>query len=168
MTLVVLAWTFLLPEFPAEGEPGTPGFTAYLIAFLVHWTVLSVVVAVRLWRAGSGQPSVARRRMRMLTFASLAITVALVVSAASPDEDSMTAVLTSLLVTASAVAFLVGLAPPYLLRVLWRRPEQGELQEAIARLMSVTTEQGVADEVLPPTSRIVSARGVALRGSGDV
>jgi signal transduction histidine kinase len=165
MTLALVLWTFLLPEFPAEGEAGTTAFTAYLIAFLVHWTVLSVVVAARLWRAGSRQPSVARRRMRMLTFASLAITLALIVSAVGGDDGSIADLVAGLLTSASAVAFLLGLAPPPALRLLWRSPEQEQLQSAIARLMAVTTEQGIADEVLPPTARIVSARGVALRGS---
>jgi signal transduction histidine kinase len=166
MTVALLVWTFVLPEFPEEGEPRSTAFVAYLIAFLIHWTVLSIVVAVRLWRAGLGQPSVARRRMQLLALASVAITLALIVSSIANDEDSAAALVTALLATAAALAFLLGLAPPAGLRLLWRRPEQEQLQHAIGRLMTVTTEQGIADEVLPPTARIVSARAVALRGPG--
>jgi signal transduction histidine kinase len=166
MTVAVLVWTFAVPEFPNEGEPRTAGFTAYLVAFLVHWTVLSVVVAIRLWRAGLGQPNVARRRMQLLAIASVALTLALIVSSVANDENTVGALMTELLVTAAAFAFLLGLSPPAALRLLWRRPEQEQLQDAIGRLMIVTTEQGVADEVLPPIARIVSARGVALRGPG--
>jgi signal transduction histidine kinase len=166
MTIALLVWTFAVPEFPDEGEPQTAGFVAYLVAFLVHWTVLSIVVAVRLWRAGLGQPSVARRRMKLLAIASVALTLALIVTSLANDEDSVGALVTALLATAAAFAFLLGLAPPAALRLLWRRPEQQELQNAIGRLMTATTEQGVADEVLPPTARIVSAEAVALRGSG--
>ena len=164
MTVVVLVWTFVLPEFPEQGEPRSAGFVAYLVAFLVHWTVLSIVSALRLWRAGLGQPSVARRRMKLLALASVAITLSLVVTSFGGDEESLAALVTQLLATVSALAFLLGLAPPHALRLLWRRPEQQHVQDAIGRLMTATTEQGVADEVLPPIARIVSARAVALRG----
>jgi signal transduction histidine kinase len=163
MTAVVLLWTFALPEFPSDGEPYSGLFTAYLVAFLVHWTVLSVIVAVRLWYGGSGQPSVARRRMRLLTLASLAITIALFVAAFAPEDETATDLLSELLVTTSALGFLLGIAPPAALRWYWRRPEQSEAQQAIARLMRATTEREVADEVLPPMARIVGARAIVLR-----
>jgi signal transduction histidine kinase len=162
MTAAMLVWTFLVPEIPAAGEPRPAGFIAYLVGFLVHWTVLTVVVAVRLWRAGAGQPSVARRRMRMLAFASAAITVALVLAAPSSDRDSELALASALLASVSALAFLIGLAPPRLLRMLWRGPEQERLQDAIRALMLATTVEEVTQEVLPPLARIVGARKIAL------
>src|SRR5215207_1090449 len=66
MTLTLLVWTFVLPEIPAEGEPRSTGFLVYLAAFLFHWTVFSLVVAVRLWRGARAAPTVARRRLRVL------------------------------------------------------------------------------------------------------
>ena len=162
MTVVVLVWTFVLPEFPAEGEPRPASFVVYLVAFLVHWTVLTVVVAVRLWRAGRGQPSVARRRMQMLSFAALVITVALLLAASARDRGSALEFAVALLVTVSAVAFLLGLAPPALLRLAWRRPEQRQLQQAIGELMTATTEAEVVERVLAPMARMVGARAVSL------
>ena len=163
MTVALLVWTFVLPEFPEESEPRSAAFVAYLVAFLVHWSVLSVVVALRLWRAGAGQPSVARRRMKLLALASILLTLAIITTSFSSDEASTTALVTQLLATVAALGFLLGLAPPAALRLVWRRPEQQALQDAIARLMTATTEAGVGDVVLPPTARIVSARAVALR-----
>ena len=64
LTIGLSIWTFALPSVPASGEPRPSGFLVYIVAFLVHWTLLSVVVTTRLWRAGRGQPSVARIRMR--------------------------------------------------------------------------------------------------------
>src|SRR3712207_1722035 len=54
MTAALLVWTFALPEIPQEGEARSTPFIAYLVAFLAHWTILSIVVALRLWRAGRG------------------------------------------------------------------------------------------------------------------
>jgi signal transduction histidine kinase len=162
MTVAVLVWTFVLPRFPEEGESWPIWFALYIVAFLVHWTVLSIIVAVRLWRAGRGQPSVARRRMQLLAVAATALTLALLLSAFSSDEASALELATGLLATLSALAFLFGLAPPGVLRTVWRRPEQERLQQAITRLMSATTEEEVADHVLPPVSRLVGARAAGL------
>jgi signal transduction histidine kinase len=165
MTLALVVATFATPEFPQTGEPRPPWFLAYLVGFLVHWTVLATVVVVRLWRAGTGEPSVARRRMQLLSVASIALTTALFVAAAGPEEGGAVDLAVTVLVTVSALAFLLGLAPPQLLRVVWRRPEQQKVQTAIAHLVRATTEDDVTREVLPPMARIVGARAVALQGS---
>ena len=163
MTLVLLAWTFLLPDIPGEGEPRPAGFWAYLVAFLAHWTILALTVTVRLWRAGRGQPSVARRRMQLLSAASAMLTVALFVAAFVSDAGAGPDLVVDLLLTATAVAFLLGIAPPAPLRLLWRRPEQLRLQQAIEGLMGATSEEQVVRDVLPPMARLVGARTVALR-----
>ena len=163
MTLAVVAWTFLLPDVPGDGEPRPGWFIAYLVAFLVHWTVLAIVVAARLWRAGRGQPGVARRRMQMFAAGATAITVALFLAAVGAEEGTRIDVAVALLATASAVTFLLGLAPPPFLRAIWRRPEQRRVQEAVADLMSATTPDQIADRVLSPMAGIVGARAVALR-----
>ncbi len=162
MTVAVVVWTFALPDVPADEEPRSAGFIAYLVAFLIHWTVLTVVVSVRLWHAGRGQPTVARRRMQLLSIASAALTLALLLSAASPDEDTVAGLIATLLTMLSALAFLLGLAPPAALRIVWRRPELEQTQDAIAGLMSATTPEEVTDKVLSPMTRIVGARALAL------
>ncbi len=167
MTLVVLVWTFVVPEIPAEGEPQPPSWVAYVIAFVVHWTILAIAVILQLWLAGRRQPSVARRRMQLLSTAAAAITAAIVLAAfGSQDDDSATALAGALLGSLSALAFLLGLAPPAGLRLLWRRPEQEQVQSAIRSLMGVTREEEVAHAVLPAIARILGARAVALR-DGD-
>jgi signal transduction histidine kinase len=164
MTLAVVVWTFALPDIPEEGEPNTSGWIAYLTAFLIHWTTLSIVVTVRLWRAGRGQPSVARRRMQLLAAASAALTVAIFLSAVTGgDEADALALVVTLLVTLCAVTFLLGLWPPWMLRAWWRRPEVERVQAAIADLMGATTELEISERVLEPMADLVGARAVALR-----
>jgi len=162
MTATLLVWTFLVPDIPAQGEPRTAGFVAYLVAFLVHWSVLSAVVARRLWRAAEGAPTVARRRLYLLAFASSVITLALLLSGASGDASTGVEAAVTVLAGVSALAFLLGLAPPPLLRLAWRRPEQARLQQAIATLMAATSEEQVAQQVAEPMAAIVGARAVAM------
>jgi signal transduction histidine kinase len=163
MTLVLLVWTFSLPDIPQEDEPTSLGFRAYLIAFLFHWTTLSTIAAVRLWRAGRGQPSVALRRMRFLAAACVIFTAALLLAGLSPEEDSALSLAIGLLATASGLAFLVGVSPPAAVRLIWRRPEAARVQAAISSLMGAKTPADVTESVLPPMLSIVGARAIELR-----
>jgi signal transduction histidine kinase len=163
LTAIMVVWTFVQPVFPQEGEAWPPSFVAYVVGFTIHWTFLTIVVAWQLWLAGRGEASVARRRMRLLAIAASTITVALFVAISSTDPGSAVTLVSQLLSTASASLFLLGLAPPPLLRMAWRRSEQQRLQRAIADLMSASTDREVVDQVLPGMAEIVGARAVELR-----
>jgi signal transduction histidine kinase len=163
LTIGLSIWTFALPSVPAAGDPRPSGFLVYIVAFLVHWSLLSVVVTMRLWRAGKGQPSVAGIRMRMLSFASAALTVAIIGSAVATSQNSIGAVVVQVLACLSAVAFLLGLEPPQIVRASWRTPEQQRLQEAIRGLMTLaTTRAEVAQRVLGPVAALVGARAACV------
>jgi signal transduction histidine kinase len=160
-TLLVLA-TIALPHLPSEGESWPWWFALYVAAFLLHWSVLLTIVATRLWFAGRSEATVARRRMRLLALASVAITAALFLAAAVGSGESTGALVVGLIATLSAVAFLLGFSPPATLKMLWRRPEQARVQDAIGKLMTATSEEDVASRVLEPMALIVGARGIAL------
>jgi signal transduction histidine kinase len=161
-TTSMLVWTFALPSLPGSDEPRPAWFWAYVAAFLVHWTLLTSVSARLLWRAGRGQPSVARRRMRLLAGATVAITVALFLAVPSGSRDSVLALIAALASTASAATFVVALDPPRSLRTIWRRPEQERVQAAIGELMRAQDEQDVVARVLGPMAALVGASDVTL------
>jgi signal transduction histidine kinase len=164
MTVAMIVWTFALPHIPAPGERRTAGFIAYLAGFLIHWTVLSSVAATRLWRAGRGQPSVARIRMRLLAVAAGLLTIAIFAAAATSQSYSVPSLATNILAIASAIGFLLALAPPAVVRALWRRPSQSRVQDAIQDLVTLSrTQQEVAERVLAPMAEIVGARALCLR-----
>ncbi len=165
LSTTLVTATFLLPMVPAEGEAWPWWWVAYVVAFLVHWSVLLTIVAIRLWRAGRSEASVARKRMQMLAFASSMLTAALVFSLAAQDESSVGALLVALLAMLSGLAFLLGFAPPASLRLFWRRPEQMRMQDAIGELMAATSEEEVAARVLPPMASMVGARGITLEST---
>lgn len=164
MTVAMIVWTFAQPSFPAAGEPRPASFVAYLVGFLVHWTVLSAFSSWRLWQAGRTQPSVSRRRMKLLAGATALLTVALFLVAGTSSPDSPLQAAAQALAFVAAVGFLLGLAPPPLVRLAWRTPEQRRLQEAIESLVtSATTREEIVERVLGPMTDIVGARGIALR-----
>jgi signal transduction histidine kinase len=168
MSTVMVLWTFALPHrLPAAGEPRPAWVWAYLIGFGIHWTVLSAVVAARLWFAGRSEPTVARRRMQTLAVATTSLALAILVLVVNNDPDSPAALAAQILGFLSAVCFWLGLAPPAIVRILWRRPEQRRMQATIESLMRIaTSEQEIVRRVLEPMAAIVGARAVAIRDAG--
>jgi signal transduction histidine kinase len=162
LTSALVIWTFALSHLPAQGEKWPVDFAVYVVFFYVHWVVLSIASARQLWLAGRHQPSVARRRMRLLAVAGILLTLALLLTT-SAGSDSVRALVTQVLAIASAVLFGIGLSPPQLLRISWRRPEQERLQETIQSLMTLaTTQEEIAERVLRPAAEIVGARAIRV------
>jgi K+-sensing histidine kinase KdpD len=161
-TVGLTIWTFALPHIPEKGESWGAAFVVYVVVFVMHWALLSVVVSSRLWRAGSGQPSVAANRMRMLAFAAAALTLALL-AVVGAGSSSALAIVSQVLAILAGAAFLLGLAPPGIVKVYWRAPAQREIQNAIRELMTLaTTREEVAARVLPSIAAIVGARAAAV------
>jgi signal transduction histidine kinase len=170
LTAILVVWAFALPRIPQPGEP-RPGFLiAFTVVFMIHWSVLSIVSARRLWLAGAAQPTVARRRMHLLAIASAGLVIALLLLIFTSDKNSALSVASGALGFLSAAAFLLGFAPPAIVRLWWRAPETARLQEAIASLFAFAQSQKeVASRVLGPAAAIVGARAIAIRNArGDV
>jgi signal transduction histidine kinase len=166
LSIALVVWTFALPSIPQSGEARSAGFQAFVIVFFVHWTLLSAVAASSLWQAGGGQPTVARRRMRLLASATTLITLALLLTILTTKQDSALSLGSGALGTVSVAAFFVGFAPPRILRMWWRLPEQARLQQAMASLLTFAeTQEEVAQRVLEPAAAIVGASAMAIRNA---
>jgi signal transduction histidine kinase len=163
LTVSLTVFTFALPHFPASGEKWPPGFVAYVAAFFVHWTLLSITVTIRLWWAGRDQPSVAANRMRMLGFAAAALTVALLGTTFTSDQSHPGALVVQLLALIAIVAFYLGVDPPQIVRAYWRMPEQARLQDAMRDLVTLAIDRReIASRIAAPSAALVGARGLTL------
>ncbi len=166
LTVALIIWTFALRRIPQTGESYGTAFAVFIGVFMVHWALLSIVSAVRLWRAGSEQPTVARRRMHLLSGASFLLTVALVFAIFTRRQDSIVSLVSGVIATVSVVSFLFGFSPPYILRLLWRGPENTRMQAAIASLLTFAeSQEEVASRVLETAAAIVGARASAIRNA---
>ena len=171
LTAAVIVVTAVIPEFPREGEPRPGWVLLFTLLFLAQWTYLFVIVGVRLWRGGRGQPTLARRRMRILAMATAGLNLAIIISVVSPSDTqpAWLQLSSAILSLSTATLFFIGISPPQILRVLWRQPEQTELAGAMSVLLSSTTPNEVAETVLPHTARVLGAHGAALLdGDGAV
>jgi signal transduction histidine kinase len=165
MTVGLIAWTFALPDIPEENEPRSDAFNGYLAALLLQWTILSLFVAVRLWRAGGAQPTVVRYRVRLLGVAAVSLAVVLILAGTQSSPSPVFELISALLTLASALLFFVGFAPPKALRKTWREPEERLLRASVDRLLSADQPSEVTEIVLPQMANIVGAQGVALLDS---
>jgi PAS domain S-box-containing protein len=162
LTASVAIVVFLLPAFPEEDAPQPRWVGIFIIALLTQWVFLSGAVAIRLWRAGKGQPTVARRRMRTMALGATGLALALVVAGQFATGEGITDVFFELLVLGAAPLMLIGFAPPRTLRMLWRRREEAELREAAHSLMEATTTQEVARILLPHARTLLGAHAATL------
>lgn len=161
LTGATIVATFLLDHFPEANEPRTDAFQAYLYLLLGQWVVLLGVVTVKLWRAGRGQPTVARRRMRTMSIGSAGLAIALVIAIAASASDEVTGVqiATSVVALATGPFFLLGFAPPAFVRNAWRQQSSGRLQEAEFALMEALSPSDITDVLLPEVTELAAGRG---------
>ena len=161
VTGAVALGALVLPAFPDEGETRPEWFQIYIAALLILWVFLTGVVAIRLWRAGRGQPIVARRRMRTMSAGATGLALALVVGGEFSNGDA-TALVVQLLALGAAPLMLVGFAPPYVLRAAWRRQEEASLREVRVALMGAATVSDVTTVLLPHARAFVGATAALL------
>lgn len=166
-TAAVAVATFALPYIPDPQDDRPTWMVAYVLLIVAQWSSLSTITAARLWRAGRGQPSVARRRMRLLAFGAAFLTIAILPSIGGPADEQSIAVQAIARISPLVAAFLffLGFSPPAWLRVLWRRQEESQLREVEAGLMSATTVTEVADALLPRIAQVSGSRGSLLLDS---
>jgi PAS domain S-box-containing protein len=162
LTVAAALGAVVVPEIPARGEPRPGWFQIYLVALLIQWVFLSGLVAVRLWRAGRGQPTVARRRMQTMSLGATGLALALVVSGGDASQSPGAEVIVGLLALAAAPLMLIGFAPPFFLRLTWRREEESALKEARLSLMRATMAPEVARTLLAFARLLVGARAALL------
>jgi signal transduction histidine kinase len=164
LTTGLTVFTFALPHIPASGESWSLGFAIYVIAFFVHWMLLSVSVTGRLLTAGRGQPSVSAKRMRILAFAAATLTIALLGTTFSTDQSKPGALVVQLIGFVAIAGFYLGIDPPRIVRAYWRTPEQARLQEAMRGLVRLAVSRSeIAARIAAPAAALVGARGLAVR-----
>jgi len=163
--LLVLQWvvTLAVPPLPPEGQSG-PAWVAFYTAFvLAAWAVQSLLAAAGLWRAGRGQSSVVRKRMRALGSGTLLMALTLTLSASGADgEPGAWQAFVALLGLASIALFALAFLLPPAVRLVWRQADLTALSAAEQGLMTSVTADEVARTILPVLGRVLGGGGAAL------
>ncbi|MEO2108723.1 MAG: HAMP domain-containing sensor histidine kinase [Actinomycetota bacterium] len=159
---VIVLVTVPLPVIPEPGADLPSWIIGYVVLALGYWMGTAAMVVGLLWSAGRGQPTVARTRTRLMAVATAVLTVALLLAAPLGEDSGPLSLLIRLVATISAVMFGLGFSPPPAARLRWRRPEEAQLRAGTQAVLRAVDVEEVAQELLRPTSRMLSARGAAL------
>ena len=171
VTVGLLGLTVALPRLPGPDDPRPSWVSAYVLVVLAQWVYLSAVVTWRLWSVAREQPTVARRRMRLLASGAAALAAALVITAAGPAGSEVTArtLVVECIAIVSALLFLAGFAPPRALLRSWRARDIEAIQDAFVSAAQATSPEEVVGDLLPRVVRIFGAQGASIhRGDGTL
>ncbi len=164
-TIAMVAWSVGI-DLPPEGTAWSPIVLTFVIAFLVHWTILSVATAWFFLREARRSSGIARRRMNLFAGASIALTTALLLSAFSgngvSEEIHILSIFIQLIAAVSAVLFLVALAPPRFLRASWRAHELESMQGGLRWIVQGETVADVRDRALHSARLLTGAMSAVL------
>lgn len=153
----------LTPIEPVLGE--SLRTVLYTAAAMIYWTWLSTWVVVRLWQRSGDQAAVARRRLRGMATAAAVLNLA-ILAIGFGGGGAIATLATQLLALFSAALFLLGFAPPRIVRWLWRREDEQKLHAAEQRLGGAIDAREVAEIVVPAAARLFGGTVALLDGDG--
>jgi signal transduction histidine kinase/DNA-binding response OmpR family regulator len=160
--------TLVLPPLP-QAEADRPTWLGlYVLLLLTGWSVHSGIASWGLFTAGRGQPTVVRRRARMLGTGALVLTAALIISGATPEQGPVARVVVTLVGLAGILLFFLSFVLPKSLRVLWRQEETDALARVQVQLLAAVTPTDIADLLVPVAARLMGGGAAMVDPSGTV
>lgn len=168
---IVVALTLLLPELDAENamESGDPLLAAWLFLALLLWFAPELAAGWLLARAAVGEPGVVRSRLRVLAVACVGLGTYIPITSFVDDSSTAFEIGSRLVLISLGLLFVIGFAPPDVLKSAWRERDERRLYEAAVGLMAARNPQDVAAVVVPGARVLTGAPRVVMRGSdGEV
>ena len=132
---------------------------------ILAWSIFTGEPIVRFWLASRDVPSVQKARMRALSFGFAVLIAILVVDVlgGSALQSPLAIIITQLIALAIVPVIYVSLAPPGMLRRIWRMGEEAELRSAIQDLLIFSpTRQELAEKAAGWARRLLGAQGAFI------
>ena len=160
----------LLVTVLAQAAP--PVRTALTVEIVCAWAIFTGEPIVRFWLASNRLPAVQKARLRFLSF-GFAVLIAILLVAVlggSALQSPAAIIVIQILALAAVPAIYVSLAPPSLLRRIWRMGEEVAVRGAMQDLLIFSPNREVlAERAVFWAVRLVGARaGFIVDAGGDV
>lgn len=160
-----------LPTRPTPPDQIPAAGFAAVVLLIAVWSACVGEPAVRFWLASRGRPRVQRARLRALSAGYLGVVLIFIVaiSAAPVGANLGVQLALQLLVVCLLPLMYASLAPPALLRRIWRAPEQAALRHAIEDIARAPDEHMLAKDSLGWALRLLGAdAGVIVDPGGPI
>jgi len=146
--------------------------SAAAFVLITAWAIFTGEPIIRFWLASNSLPAVQKARMRFLSF-GFAVLIAILfvdVLGGSALQSPTALIITQLLALAVVPLIFVSLAPPALLRRIWRMGEENELRPAMQELLIFSANhQDLADRAVFWAVRLLGATaGFIADANGNV
>ena len=161
--LAIGAWCLFL-DFQVGSTKRDLNLTVFVWSFIAYWVALSVPTVRLYWKAGAAQPTISRRRMRMLAVGAASLAAILVLAGAntSSNQDSSFALVQSCLTVICIGVFYLAFTTPRLMRALWRQRDLAGFHRAQAALIGAVTLVDVCETIVPHAVAVVGGRGAVV------
>jgi signal transduction histidine kinase/DNA-binding response OmpR family regulator len=160
--------TLVLPPLPPADVDRPAWLWLYVVLLLTGWSVHSGVASWGLFTAGRGQPTVVRRRARMLGAGALVVTAALIMSGATTERGPASRVVVTVLGLAGILLFFLSFVLPKSLRLLWRQRETDDLARAQVQLLAAVSPAEIANLLVPVAARLMGGGAAMVDAGGTV
>jgi signal transduction histidine kinase len=157
-TVVIVGWALGM-DLPEDRADWSTADTAFIFAFLGHWTLLSVASAGYFIAEARRAKGVAGRRMRLFAGASVLLAAVLLLAGIAGNDETSTAskVLAAVIQLSGAVSallFFFALAPPRWLRSTWRARELDQVQGGLREMLEGETVLDVHERTIDAARRL--------------
>ncbi len=162
--IVSLAGLALPDVLTQDPETQTTGLiSAYTVVALTYWFGAIALAGWVMLRTARRRPGIVGGRLRLLGVAMILLAVTLVVSSLG-EEESLAVAISSVITSVAGILFVVGFAPPALLRAMWRAPAEKRIYRAALDTMQVQSRDEVVAVLLPAVRDLVGSVLVQLQG----
>jgi diguanylate cyclase (GGDEF)-like protein len=161
-TLVVFALVAAVPRFTPEGQSLPRWVDGFGVAYFAGWGLLWALSAARFLRAGSGQPPLARSRMRLMVEGSGLVGVSIGVGGALGTSHSTVLPLVQGAVLLGSVLLYGGYRLPPVLRKRYRHPELAAFVTSEPVQMTADNVAEMAQWFLTWVARLIGGEGAFL------
>jgi signal transduction histidine kinase len=141
------------------------------LELILTWALFTGEPIVRFWLASRNLPSVQKARMRALSFGFAVLIAILMVDVlgGSAVQSPSGIMATQLIALAIVPVIYASLAPPALLRRIWRMGEEVELRAAIQDLLIFSpTQDALAEKAAGWAKRLLGAQGAFIVDSEGI
>ncbi len=163
--VVPLAAFLVLAPYPVPPVPASyqPVIQGLMIAITLQFLITSGFAAFLLRSAARSQPTIVSNRLRMMGFAAVLLTVALIIGqfgGSAATRSTLVEWIFGVSALAAAIAFYLCLAPPRVLRVYWSYSAVQTVRTVMREILQAASREEAVELALPIMAEVAGSERI--------